>query len=304
MKPIHAAPELTPYQDEPKQLPSGAPGKNAFLRLGFERRGEKTALIHLDRRAPLLVQQALYCDEEMPTLPCVMIISTSGGILQGDRNKIEIDLAPHTQAHVTTQSATKIQEMDANYASQTQEIVLGEAAYLEYLPDPIIPYKNARFISHTRVSIPQSATLLYSEILMPGRKYYKDGELFEYDLFSSTVAAERPCGAELFVEKFIIEPHRSGLRQRGVMGDYDVFANVLLLTPKENFDRICEQTEAVMDCERQLAAGVSRLPNDAGLVFKVLGMEREPVQAKVREFWTVVRQQVVGAKVPEKFPWR
>src|SRR5271154_84603 len=118
MKPIHAAPELTPYQDEPQQLPSGAPGKNGFLRLRFERRDQKTALIGLERRAPLLVQRALYFDEELPNLPCVTIISTSGGILQGDRNTIEIELAPNSQAHVNTQSATKIQEMDANYASQ------------------------------------------------------------------------------------------------------------------------------------------------------------------------------------------
>lgn len=301
MKPIHSAPELTPYQDEPLQLPSGAPGKNGFLRLGFERRGEKTALIHLHRRAPLLAQQALYFDEEIPTLPCVMMISTSGGILQGDRHTIEIDLAPHSQAHVTTQSATKIQEMDANYASQTQEFVLGEGAYLEYLPDPIIPYKNSRFISRTRIGIPPSATLLYSEILMPGRKYYKDGELFQYDLYSSTVRAERPSGAELFVEKFIIEPQRYALRSKAVMGDFHVFANVLLMSPQEKFNRVAAQTNAMMDPARNLAAGMSRLPNDAGLVFKVLGMEREPVEAKVREFWSIVRQEVVGAKVPQKF---
>ena len=40
-----ATPELAPYQEEPKQLPSGGLGKDAFLRLGFERRGDKTALI-------------------------------------------------------------------------------------------------------------------------------------------------------------------------------------------------------------------------------------------------------------------
>ncbi len=304
MKPIHFAPELTPYQDEPRQLPSGAPGKNAFLRLGFEQRGRRTALIDLQRRAPLLAQQALYFDEEMPELPCVMIISTSGGILQGDRNAIEIELAENARAHVTTQSATKIQEMDANYASQTQEIVLGEGAYLEYLPDPVIPYKNSRFASHTHISMAESATMIYSEILMAGRKYYRDGELFAFDLFSSTVRAERPGKGDLFVEKFLIEPRGQGIRRRGVMGKFDVFANVLLLTPKCHAGRIFEQTRPAMDIETQIACGASRLPNDAGLVFKVLGMEREPVQAKVREFWSLVRQEVVGAKVPEKFRWR
>jgi len=304
MRSLHRAPELAPYQDEPKQLPSGAPGKNAFLRLGFERRGGRTALIELERRTPLLVQQALYFDEEMPDLPCVIVISTSGGVLQGDRHTIEIELAADAQAYVTTQSATKIQEMDANYASQTQEIVLGEGAYLEYLPEPIIPYKNARFITETRVSIAKTATLLYAEILMSGRKYYKSGEQFEYDLFSSTVCGDRPGDGELFVDKFIIEPRRHGVRRPGVMSDFDVLANVVLLTPKTHADRIFGETPAVMDHDGPWAAGASHLPNDAGLIYKVVGMEREPVQAKVREFWSLVRQEVVGANVPQKFHWR
>jgi urease accessory protein len=129
-----AAPELAPYRDQPHQMPAGAPGKNGFLHLGFERRGMRTALIDLAQRAPLLAQQALYYDEGMPDLPHVMIVCTAGGVLQGDRLAVEIVLAKGAEAHVTTQSATKIQEMDANFAAQTQDIALGENAYLEYLP--------------------------------------------------------------------------------------------------------------------------------------------------------------------------
>jgi urease accessory protein len=166
MTTLNQPPELAPFQDEPGQLPSGVAGKNAFLRLGFERRGERTVLAHLERRAPLLVQQALYWDEALPDLPCIFIITTTGCILQGDRFNIEIDLAPDTRAHVTTQAATKIHSMDANYAAQTQNIVLGENAYLEYLPDPVIPHAHARFLTTTHISMHPSATLLYSEIMM------------------------------------------------------------------------------------------------------------------------------------------
>jgi urease accessory protein len=131
--------ELAGYQDEPKQLPSGSFGKNAYLRLGFEPRPGRSVLTTLHRRAPLLVQQALYWDEEMPGLPCVSIISNSGGILQGDRNVIEVDLAPGAQGHVTTQAATRVHEMDSNYATQIQDLVLGSGSYLEYIPHPLIP---------------------------------------------------------------------------------------------------------------------------------------------------------------------
>jgi urease accessory protein len=304
MTAAHHPPELAPFQDEPGQLPSGGVGKNAFLRLGFERRGARTVLAHLERRAPLLVQQALYWDEALPDLPCVFIITTTGCVLQGDRFHIEMDLAPETRAHVTTQAATKIHSMDANYAAQTQHIVLGEHAYLEYLPDPIIPHAHARFITTTHLCVPPSATLLYSEILMGGRKYHGEGELFQYDVFSSTVRAQRPDGTELFTEKFVIEPHVHNVRQVGVLGTFDVFANVVLLTPRYHADTIFAQVPAVVNLEAQWAAGACRLPNDAGLVFKVLGQESQPVRAKVREFWSLVRHTVTGAPVLPEFLWR
>jgi urease accessory protein len=148
-----AARELAPYGDEPRQLRAGAFGKAPFLRLGFEPREGRTVLATLHRRAPFIVQQALYWDEAMPGLPCVSMISNAGGILQGDRCRIEIDLAPGAQAHLTTQSATRVHEMDANYATLAQTIRLGAGAYLEYIPHPVIPHRGARFAQETRIDI-------------------------------------------------------------------------------------------------------------------------------------------------------
>ena len=304
LTPTHPPRELAPYQDEPKQLPTGSIGKDALLRMRFERRGARSILAFMERRAPLIVQKALYCDEGMPDLPFVFIITNSGGVLQGDRYAIEIRVARDAFAHVTTQAATKIHEMDANHAIQTQEIVLEEGAYLELLPDQIIPYRRSRFLTRTRLEIHPTATLLYSEILICGRKYYRDGECFLFDLFSSTVHAERPDGSDLFTEKFVIEPGREDPRATGAMGGFDVFGNVILLTPRRHADAILAQAPAVFDRETQCAAGASRLPNDAGLIYKVLGMETEPVRAKIRAFWSLVRPEVAGFPVPPDFSWR
>lgn len=295
--------ELASYQDEPAQLPSSSFGKNAYLRLGFEQRPEHTVLATLHRRAPLIVQQALYWDEEMPKLPCVSIISNAGGILQGDRNVIEIDLAADTQAYVTSQSATRVQEMDTNYATQTQDIVLAAGSYLEYIPHPIIPHKHSRFVQHTNITIDPSATLIYSEVLMAGRKHYGTGELFEYDLYSSTVHAKRPDGTSIFTEKFIIEPKRVNVSRLGSMGNHHVFGNVILLTPKVHADRLFELVEPYFDQDNGIAVGASRLPYDAGILFKVLGMESAPVRAAIRDFWSLARKEVKGVPVPENFLW-
>lgn len=296
--------ELAAYQDEPAQMPAAGVGKAAYLGLGFEKRGERTMLAHLDRRVPFLVQRALYVDAELPRLPWVFVVTTSGCVLQGDRMALEIDLAPGAEAHVTTQAATKIHTMDANCAVQTQALTLGAGAYLEFLPDPLIPHRGSRFLTDTSIAIDPSATLLYAETLLPGRKHHHADESFGFDLYASTVAAARPDGTPLFTEKFVVEPRVQALRRAGAMGDFDVFGNVLLLTPREHVDRVWTEAGAGVDLAAGLAFGACRLPNDAGIVFKVLGRESHQVRRKIREFWTIARRAVLGAGVPPEFLWR
>ena len=297
------APELAPYRDEPKQMPSGAPGKHGVLDMSFARRGNRSVLAHLHRKAPLLAQQALYWDENMPGLPCVYIITTSGCVVQGDRLDVSITVGADAMAHVTTQSATKIHQMDANFAAQSQRLALAENAYLELLPGPVIPHRHSRFITRTQATVAASATLLSAELLQPGRKYHGGGELFEFDLYSSTLTVSRPDGTPLFTEKLVAEPWRHPVRHAGAMGKFDVLANVTLVTPArvagQLFEHVVPGADSSMDC----VTGASRLPNDAGLVYKVLGMKTEPVRAKVRAFWDLVRQQVAGAPIPATRPW-
>jgi urease accessory protein len=300
----HTAAELAAFQDEPPQMASGAVGKTGFLRLGFERRDGQTILAELDRRAPYMAQRVLYPEPEAPDLAWLFMITTSGCVLQGDRLALEVTLAPGARAHLTTQSATKVHSMDANCAVQTQSIALADGAYLEFLPEPLIPHRRARFLSDTRISIAPTATLLYAEIVQPGRKHHHPDECFGATLLSLAVGAERPGGRTLFTEKLVIDPARRPVRQTGVMDSFDVFGNAILLTPKEAADRIHARVDAEVDAASGVAFGACHLPNDAGLIFKALGRETAQVKAKVREFWAIARQEVTGTAIPPPFFWR
>lgn len=275
----------------------------AALDLVFARRGDRSVLTHLYRQAPLLVQQALYWDEELPGLPCVYVITTSGCVLQGDRLNVAISVGAGAMAHVTTQAATKIHQSTGGVAEQCQRLTLEPGAYLELLPGPTIPHRHSKFAGRTEAVVAEDATLLYAEILQPGRKHHGAGELFEYDLYSSAITARRPDGTELFTEKLVAEPRRFPVRQAGVMGSFDVAANVILLTTPGHADRVYGQVVPGMDPKTGCLAGASRLPNDAGLSFKVLGATTASVQAKVREFWGFSRRAVTGAASPVIRPW-
>lgn len=296
--------ELVDYQDEPVQMRSGSVGKSGYLKLVFAKREHRSVLAEMERRVPFLVQKALYWDEEMPELPCVTMISTSGCILQGDRLATDVIVEAGACAHVTTQSATKVHSMNANYATQVQTLVVEEEGYLEFMPDPLIPHRNARFITDTTIRLHPSATAIYSEILMSGRKHHHVDERFGFDVYSCRVAAEDLDGKELFVEKYVLEPNKDSLDAIGVMENFDVFGNVILLTPPEHHDRILARVTARFDAKAGIASGATRLPNNCGLIFKALGIDSPGVKAEVRQFWQIAREEILGITLQPQFLWR
>lgn len=298
--------EMQPYLAAPDAMYVGAPGKHGYLRMGFELDSHgKSIMRDLERRVPLIVQQELYFDREWKELPCVYILSSGAANLDGDRYQQDIYLKKGSFAWVSTGAATKLSEMRRNYSGMRQRITLEEDCYLEFMPEPVIPCRNTRFICDSDLTVHSSATLFYSEIYMGGRKYYKEGEQFVYDILSVCCKGFRPDGEKLFREKFIVEPERLlNPRQLGIMGRFDVFANVIVMTPPEKAEEIYARVEAFINLNEGMAAGITRLPNQAGLLFKVLGMESGPVKKTVRSFCSIVRETVKGKKVADEFPWR
>ncbi|MFH5925350.1 urease accessory protein UreD [Roseomonas xinghualingensis] len=302
---IDKARELRSYHTEPAQMRAAAPGKVGELRLGFMLRNGRSVLHDLYRVTPLLVQRALYWDEAMPELPICSIISVGGGILQGDRYKIDISVGEGACAQVTSQGANRVHRMDANYASQYQAISLEDGAYLEYLPDFTIAYRGSRFINETDIVIADNATLLYGEMVLAGRKHHHAEERFGLDLLSMAVKVRRPDGRKLFAEKILIENGDPTIDFAAVMRGYDAFANIMCLTPPETATRIKARFATKFPVEDARAlSGISRLPNAAGLMMRAVGIETRDVRKEVRHFWQIVREESCGRTLPEEFLWR
>lgn len=299
------APEMADYFKEPEAMYIGAPGKKGYLSLSFELdRNGKSILRELERRHPLIVQQALYFDEAMPEMPCVYILSSGGPNVDGDRYRQDITMHRRSFAHIASGAATKIAEMRFNFSGLEQYFVLEDDSYLEYLPEPVIACRHARFISRTDITAAESATLFYSEIYTAGRKYYRNGESFEYDILSVCIEVKRPDGTPLLRDKFIIRPKRNDPRSPAVMGKFDIFADVLILTPKKHSERLYKAIASYIDAETKTAVGVAFLPCHCGLICRVLGVDTQRVKSIVRSLCSLVRQTVKNRKLPADFPWR
>jgi urease accessory protein len=87
------------------------------------------------------------------------------------------------------------------------------------------------------------------------------------------------------------------------MGELDVLASVTLAAPTSVADAVLDHVDATIDASARCMTGASRLPGGAGLAYKVLGKETEPVKAKVRDFWQLVRRQRLGARIPDPRSW-
>ena len=110
----------------------------------------------------------------------VFVLSPSGGILQGDRYRMDVELKNNAISHITTQGATRIYKMESNYATHMVTLSLKNNSYLEFIPEQIIPYKNSRFYQKTNLDIDDSSTVVYSETIVPGR--IAMGEMFDFDV--------------------------------------------------------------------------------------------------------------------------
>lgn len=290
------------YRKEPAQMRTGMTGKEGFLRLGFTRVNDKSILDRIDKRAPLFVLRALYHDEVMPELPCVTMVSTSGCVLQGDRLMLEVNVGKDACAQVSTQSATRIHSMDTNYAAQMQHIRLAENSYLEFMPDPLILHRNSRFINDTLIERQKNSTLIYSEIIVPGRLHHHQDELFGFDYYSSTITAVDENESTLFKEKILLCPHEHQLNVAGVMGNFQQYGNVIVLTEPQHIPVIIEQSPSYYSNE--LCHGVSTLPNDAGVIFKVLANDSGLLKKQIRAFWQIARKTIIGMDLPPQFIWK
>ncbi len=304
MTDFSAVREMTPYLSDPPAMAVGTPGKSGYLHLGFELDASGRSILRdWERRAPLIVQQALYFDEQLPDLPCVYILSSGGPNVDGDRYEQHITVRRGASAHVSTGAATKLAAMRYNFSALRQTFRLEAGAYLEFLPEPTIPCRRTRFWSDTEFRVDPSATLFYSEIYLAGRRHH-EGERFAYDLLSVASRAYGPDERLLFREKFVIRPAFRSPETRGAMGGYDVFANAVVLTPPACAEAIYAATECISDPQRQLATGILRLPDGCGLSFRVLGMDSGTVKQAVRDFCSTVRRTVKGRPLPPEFPWR
>jgi urease accessory protein len=286
--------EVLAYDSNLSQLEVGRAGKLGaiVLRMEYDSHRQRTVAKEQYSKVPLFTQRVLYLEESLPSMAYLYIISPSGGILQGDRYRMDITLANNAFLHLTTQGATRIYRMDKNYATQLVNIHVGEGCYFEYIPDQIIPYRNSRFYQNVSLNVHDNSTLIYSEILVPGR--VGSGESFEYDICYMKTKAKNQNGNLRLIDTAILEPKRRNLKSFGVLEGFDVFGTVYLLSNTIYVKKLNDLINTMIESAPRVHGGATILPNSSGVMIRLLGSFASDVRNVIYEVVRISRRVILN----------
>ena len=283
--------EITQYDGDIAQMGVGKSGKIGYLQLELQNDSDKQKTIITQKRTqvPLYVQKALHYDLDYPSMAHVFILSPSGGILQGDRYRMDVELKNNAISHITTQGATRIYKMESNYATHMVTLSLKNNSYLEFIPEQIIPYKNSRFYQKTNLNIDDSSTAVYSETIVPGR--IAMGEMFDFDV--CYLKTEGSLNKKIqFRDSSLLMPKTQKIQSLAMFDDKTILTSVYVLTTK-HVAKINDLINEMFSNIQGISGGSSILPNDSGVSIRILGNSSEDQKTTIHQILKIIRKEIL-----------
>ena len=260
-------------------------------------RDGRTQLASRAQRFPLRFTAPMYLDPADRGMAFVYVQNPTGGLFAGDRLVTRIVAEAGARVHLTTPAATKVYRMEQGEARQRMEIHLGNDAYLEYVPEPLIPQAGSRLEQALHVELGEGAAFFGAEAIAPGR--FARGEAFAYDrlLLRTSVSA----GAEeLCADTLLLEPAKRSPARRGLLGVYPYLGTAFAAAPRVDCEELADRLdESVRDAPGCLA-GAGALPSAAGAFARVLASTSSAARSALERAWGAAREALIGSVPPAR----
>lgn len=134
--------------------------------IGFACHGGVIRLSHLYQQEPLRV---LFPEPAPGDIPAAVLVTTSGGLVAGDRLSIDLRIGADSAAHVTASAAEKIYRSTGLTTEIMQTISVEAGGWLEYLPPETILFDGARMRRETVLALAPGGGFLGGGIIVFGR---------------------------------------------------------------------------------------------------------------------------------------
>ena len=259
-------------------------GGNASFR--FERSPEGVTYIARQEVAyPFHVTRPFYLEGDPQGMPTLYLQSVSGGLFDQDVVSLNLQAESDAFAHITTQSSTIVHEAKIGSSIQQVSITAKDNAFIEYLPDPQVMFPGARLASQVNIVAAPSATVLVCDSFLA---HDPNGAGGLFDRLASELVVETPQGRLRCLDRFEITGEQ-------LKSDRRFTAHGTFVCVDENLAE-----EARLKISQSLSeipglyAGVSTLPDDAGLWARLLAPDTRALRRGLSTAWCQLRQIKTG----------
>jgi urease accessory protein len=257
--------------------------------LRFEHRLGRTILAQCRFKLPL---QALTPVELADGTAYLMLLNPTGGLVGGDFLFTQIIQEAGTRVCLTTPSATRVYRTLAQPAVQETQIQLGEHAVLEYLPDHVIPYRDANLRQSLRVEMGRGSRAIVWDALAAGR--VACGERWNFHEVDSRIEIFL-SGKAVFLNRTRIRPTAVDPERLGFAEGFNYLATLVIVA--DELDG-WKETVAAMDAELrnmpQVYGGASALAS-GGCVVKLLARSASDLTEAQAALCGHARQIILGS---------
>lgn len=241
------------------------------LDIAVERRGAASCLVGRYVTYPFHLTRAFALDAARPEVATLYMQSSSGGFYAGEDLVVRVRVGAGAALHLTTQASTLVHGDRGRPARMRVLVEVADGGYLAYTPDPQILFPGAS--SETRVEIAlhgEAEAFLSDGLLLHDPKGTPDGTGGAPLAYRNRVDVRRD-GRLVASDRQIVEGADLA-RPDGPLHGHRVAASGLWLTADA---RTSAKVHAFEDALARpgCLAGVSALPNDAGLGLRVLARD-------------------------------
>jgi urease accessory protein len=258
----------------------------------------RTRLARRAQRFPLRLTVPLYLDAGDPSMAFLYVQNPTGGVFAGDDLQVRVDAGPGTRTHLTTTAATKVYRMPSGHAEACIEITLGDGAYLELVPEPLVPQAGSSLSQQLTVRLAPDAGFVATELVAPGR--LARGEVFEYRQLTLRTGLFAACGRELCQDILRFEPSVLPPTRRGLLGDRPYLATVIVGAPSRDAEALAAVLDDAVRGHPEVFAAAGALPNSTGALARILARTATAARSGADAAWAAARHALLDLPLPPR----
>ena len=259
--------------------------------VGFVRRQGETRLDHLYQHDPMRV---LFPTPPVGEPPCAVLVTTSGGLVGGDRLDISVAAGPDTQVMAMAQAAEKVYRSAGDDGRIDVRLSVKKNAWLEWLPQETILFDGARLRRRTIIDLQPGGRILAGEILVFGR--IASQERLAHGLLREEWQVRRE-GRLVWADALHLEPGPGGGDLQDIFADPACFggatAQATAIYADDDPGRHLELARSLLGHNDDGLRAAASVVNGV-LVVRWLGPDPAHLRSAFGEFWAGFRHAAAG----------